>query len=151
MPSGSNTVKITQEEFEQTLNETGLDFELKEYRWAKELIYEAESKNGTFLLRVYSTVERDDKESRDTGKDSIKINVLHKEQAKPILKTTRTYRIPTWKKNLKKKIREIKDRKDELVKCDECGSIMVIRKNSESGNKFYGCSSYPDCLNTKNA
>lgn len=146
--SGSNTVKITAEEFEEALNETGLDFKKVDYRWANEIIYEAESEKGTFVIRVYSTIDKFKDLSRDTGEDSIKINVLHKETGKPLFKTTRTYRVPSWKKNLKKKIRKIVNDKDKLMICSKCGSVMVIRENSENGNKFYGCASYPKCRNT---
>ena len=33
--------------------------------------------------------------------------------------------------------------------CPVCHSIMVIRKNSRDGNKFYGCSKYPECKGTR--
>ena len=39
----------------------------------------------------------------------------------------------------------IKDR----IQCDKCGSDMIIRTRRSDGNKFYGCSSYPACKNTK--
>lgn len=33
--------------------------------------------------------------------------------------------------------------------CDECGEPMVLRKNRNNGNLFWGCSTYPKCSNTK--
>lgn len=32
--------------------------------------------------------------------------------------------------------------------CSRCNNEMVIRKNKTTGEKFYGCSSYPRCKNT---
>lgn len=37
---------------------------------------------------------------------------------------------------------------DEPLQRCKCGSHMVIRTNREKGNKFYGCSNYPECRNT---
>lgn len=30
-------------------------------------------------------------------------------------------------------------------KCPKCGSKLVLRKNSKTGNEFYGCKSFPSC------
>jgi len=29
--------------------------------------------------------------------------------------------------------------------CPDCGEELVLRMNKESGEKFYGCSAYPEC------
>lgn len=147
--SGKETVNIHKSEFEKALEETGLDFEEVDYRWADECIYEASSSGGLFSIRVYSTIDQSTNESRGSGEDSIKVNVVHNETNQPLFTVTRTYRIKTWKKNLHKKIKEIIEKKSEIKKCDNCGSIMVVRENNDSGNKFLGCTSYPDCKNTK--
>ncbi len=31
--------------------------------------------------------------------------------------------------------------------CSRCGSAMVLRKNRQNGEEFYGCSNYPRCKN----
>ncbi|MDY0196130.1 MAG: NERD domain-containing protein [Sulfurovaceae bacterium] len=31
--------------------------------------------------------------------------------------------------------------------CNRCGSAMVLRRNKQNGEEFYGCSSYPRCKN----
>lgn len=36
----------------------------------------------------------------------------------------------------------------EQRKCSGCGSLLVVRKSS-SGNKFMGCSNYPNCKHTE--
>ena len=146
---GSNTVKIKKSEFEQALANTGLPFQEVDYSWASECIYEAESKNGTFVIRVYSTIEQRDSESRGTGEDSIKIQVIHADTGRPVISTSRTYRTPGWAERLQEKIKDLKSRKGEIIKCDECSSLMVIRENNSTGDKFYGCTSYPDCKNTE--
>ena len=33
--------------------------------------------------------------------------------------------------------------------CDQCGSPMVIRTAKSDGSKFYACSAFPKCRNTK--
>ncbi len=34
--------------------------------------------------------------------------------------------------------------------CPECGGDLEIRRNSQDGSKFYGCSNYPTCTYTRN-
>jgi hypothetical protein len=140
--------EITKNEFEQTLSETSLQFTREDYSWAGEIIYEADSDNGMFTLRVYSSISKHTGKSRENGSDAIRTVVLHTQTGRPVLKEKRTNRIKTWKKNLKQKINTLSDKQSDIQICDECGSVMVIRENS-SGDEFYGCSSYPDCENTK--
>lgn len=33
--------------------------------------------------------------------------------------------------------------------CPDCGSPMKERTNRQNGNKFYGCTKYPDCRGTR--
>lgn len=32
--------------------------------------------------------------------------------------------------------------------CPECGEDMVIRRNGQTGEQFYGCSMFPQCDGT---
>ena len=146
---GENTVNIHKADFEQALNKTGLEFNEVDYPWADECIYEATSSGGMFVIRVYSTIDQQSKRSRGTGEDSIKVNVVHNDSNQPMFTATRTYREPGWDERLLSKIEDLLDKKSDIEKCSKCGSIMVIRENSDSGNEFYGCTNYPDCKNTK--
>jgi ssDNA-binding Zn-finger/Zn-ribbon topoisomerase 1 len=33
--------------------------------------------------------------------------------------------------------------------CKKCGSTMMVRINSKTGEKFYGCADYPNCKYTE--
>ena len=33
--------------------------------------------------------------------------------------------------------------------CPDCGSAMKVRTNRQNGNKFYGCTKYPECKGTR--
>lgn len=37
----------------------------------------------------------------------------------------------------------------EVVVCNVCNSQMILRTNKVNGSKFWGCSKYPTCTNTK--
>lgn len=140
---------FTRDRFEEVLDETEYKWQRKDYDWAKEWIYEAESDDGKFTMRVYSSVDKRSDKSREKDSDAIRLTVIHTESGWPVMSEKRTNRIKTWPKNLKKKIANIKDRKDEVTFCDDCGSIMLIRENKENGDKFYGCIEYPECKNTE--
>lgn len=140
--------RITRDEFEEALDETEYNFKEVDYNWTGELVYEAYSESKTYTLRVYSSLDKRTGQARDKGSDAIRTVVLHTDSGRPVLKEKRTNRIKTWKSNLKKKIRSLSERSSEVEICRKCKSPMVIRENKD-GDKFYGCSSYPDCKNTK--
>lgn len=147
--AGENTVNIHKPEFEQVLEKTNLSFQEIDYHWADEVIYEATSSGGMFAIRVYSTICQRQKQSRATGEDSIKVNVVHNDSGQPLFTTTRTYRTRGWDERLLEKISELLEKKSEVTKCNKCGAVMVIRENQDNGNEFYGCTQYPECKNTK--
>lgn len=140
---------FTKERFEEVLAETEYSWEIKDYDWTNEWVYEVGSGKGKFVMRVYSSVDKRSNESREKDSDAIRLVVLHEETNKPVLSEKRTNRIKTWPKNLKQKISNIEERRNDLEWCGECSSVMLIRENSQSGEEFYGCSSYPECTNTK--
>lgn len=135
--------------FEQVLGQTEYDWDRVDYDWTKEWVYEVGSSEGGFVMRIYSSVDKRSNKSRPKDGDAIRLVVLYGSDHEPVLREKRTNRIKTWPKNLKKKIQNIQERKEQIAYCDQCGSVMVIRENSESGDQFYGCSSYPECKNTK--
>jgi len=134
--------QFTKEEFEECLDKTGLDFEQVRLQGTKELVYRATSDNDTFVMRVYSSLDRRTGKARDKGSDAIRTVVLHNPSGKPVLSEKRTNRIKTWRKNLKKKIKSLKQRREDIMLCPECSRVMVIRENSDDGSKFYGCTGW---------
>lgn len=152
--SDSEYKRITREEFQDFLSEHYLwervytedDPSLK---FTKELVYVIkEIDYDTLQLRVYSTIDIRTGKARNKGEDAIRTVMFDTEKGKPVGGRTRTHRIQTWEKNLKKKIDSlVEDWEHILVKCDECGDWMV-KRDGEYG-EFYGCMSYPECQNTK--
>lgn len=33
--------------------------------------------------------------------------------------------------------------------CPRCSSLMMLRRNRSTGDRFYGCSAYPNCRGTR--
>lgn len=141
---------FTRDKFEDVLGSTDYSWERKDYSWCGEWIYEVGSSDDGYVMRIYSSVDKHTNKTRPKGGDAIRLVVLYGEDQRPVLREKRTNRIKTWQRNLLKKIDRIKQRKDDIQMCDQCGSVMVIRENSESGDKFYGCGNYPQCSNTEN-
>lgn len=40
--------------------------------------------------------------------------------------------------------------KPSNITCPECGLEMISRKNSSTGQRFWGCRDYPACRGTRN-
>lgn len=147
--SNSNFYRFDRDEFESVLDDTGLFFTVQNYDWTKELVYEADSNEGRFSVRVYSSIDERTNKARDKGSDAIRVVLIDNKNRRPVMKQRRVNRIKTYDKNLKKRINNIVDSKDNLKFCDTCGSLMVIRKNKAKDKKFWGCTNYPDCNYTE--
>lgn len=141
--------KINKEEFEDCLNQTALDFQEVDYNWTGELVYEAYSKKQTFTIRVFSSLDKRTGKARKKGSDAIRVVLLHTESDRPVMGQKRVHRIQTFCKNLQNRISNIVGNKDNITYCPRCDSIMVVRESKKTGNKFYGCTSYPDCKGTR--
>lgn len=141
--------RINKAEFEDCLDKTDLHFQVVNYDWTGELIYEAYSKNETFTIRVYSSLNKHSGAARDKGSDAIRVVLLHTESGRPLMKNRRVHRIQTFCKNLRQRIRKVVDSKGQLRYCPRCDGLMVIRQNNSDGNKFYGCLNYPECEGTR--
>lgn len=150
MKNTSNKSEMfSREEFEEFLSNTEHNWQRKDYDWTKEWVYEAKAPKDRFTIVIYSSIDKKSNETRKKDSDAMRLVVLDTQTRRPILKEKSTYRIKTWRKNLRQKIENVKNRKDEVRICSSCGGVLVIRENS-SGDKFYGCSTYPDCKNTEN-
>lgn len=147
--SKKDFTQFTKEEFEDALDKTGCFFNIVNYDWANEYIYENESSEGRFSIRVYSSIDKRTDKARDKGSDAIRVTVIDNESERPVMKNKRVNRIETWPKNLQKRIDKVRNSKGELTWCDECDSLMVVRRNSKNGDKFFGCTSWPECNSTK--
>ena len=96
-----------------------------------------------YFIKVYSSIDKEDKVSRGVGEDAIRL-VAADEVLKPIRPSfTRINRIGNWRNNLKKRIRIILQNLGNDMTCKNCGGEMVIKKNSEGVN-FLGCSNYKE-------
>lgn len=141
--------QIMRGEFEAFLDELDLEFTRKEYAWTNEWVYEALLDDGEKCLRVYSSIDREDNASREAGTDAIKsvllINVADEgtdPRWKPLRESKRTYRIQTWRENLRKKLERAVATKDEVKVCPECESPMVVQTTKDGDRQFWGCSRY---------
>lgn len=97
-------------------------------------------------LKIYSSIERDDKKSRGYGLDAIRIVPAKTENLKPIrTKFKRINRGFNWKDNFKLRVSEILENLGNDVGCPKCKAKMFMRKNSIKKVNFLGCSKYPSC------
>lgn len=147
-------VTITKDDFEQVIRElaiqSGADWKYADESGVGEYVYYLEKQEfpESIVVRVCSTVNTYNDESRGTGEDSIKVMLWHTEQSRPAAGREYTQRIDTWKKNLKPKVLNcLSDWRDMLTFCPDCSVSMVIRTGKYG--KFLGCPNYPDCEEKK--
>lgn len=140
---GSRFVSISQHEF----NEFMLDNDfvcINDEQTRQELVYTFMWHEGTYLIKVYSTIVPGDGKGRDVGKDAIRtiLFMLVSGEYRPVWKATRVHRTKNWQDNLQKRINEGMNRGcyKRNYKCPICGGTLVGR-NGKYGF-FFGCSSY---------
>lgn len=93
----------------------------KEYYYYKNI-------GNNYLLRILSSVDSEDKESRDKN-DSIKVHIYYKDEDSILKAASHTKRTPGYRKRIKNKI-------DNLIKCSKCDSELRIAKG-EYGEYFF--------------
>lgn len=152
-------VRITKDEFEEFLNDVGLGWWLtdedskgtrKEQNFSQEYIYgiPLSVAPDSLELRLFSTIDKRTDVCRDKGTDAIRLVIWDNKEFVPVGGRKKTLRIKTWRKNLQKKIKELKEDWDTYTtECDQCNGWLVKREG-EYG-EFLGCSRYPRCKNTK--
>ena len=86
---------------------------------------------------------------------SFQTEYLSKSQQYNIINKLKTKRLKQGFSTDREHLNNFKQRKQNTTifshktLCSRCSSEMIIRNNRTTGEKFYGCSSYPRCKNTK--
>ena len=102
-------------------------------------------------MRVYTSVDKRTGVSRKNGSDAIRVYLFYRDKngtVKRLCGTRRVHRTQNWTKNLSTRIMKASKNVFSKHTCPKCDSPMVLRTNGNSGNTFWGCSSYPVCSHT---
>jgi len=93
-------------------------------------------------LRVYTAINPTG-ESRKKGSDAIRIQLFWMYDGKPVPvgKAQKCLRVPTWKKNMTAAI-AAHAAPENFKTCPACGSPLVQRENGQTGEEFWGCSTW---------
>lgn len=143
---------VTQAEMERVLLPLG--FELVTIPGTRELVYAKRVDQDDLILslRVYTGIEPDG-DSRECGKDAIRVALFWRDLSRPDPRDTsrplavkvsdekRVNRIQTWEKNLRDRLAKWEDY--PKTKCPKCSKPMVAR--SGKFGHFLGCAGYPQC------
>lgn len=130
---------ITQAEMEEFLLPQG--FVQMTLPGTVELVYgKIIRKETVFSVRIYTGINPDG-QSREVGKDAIRVEIWWKDGDGHIYRvggSKRVHRVEGWRKNLKSRL----DTWDEALgpKCGQCGSPMVRHKTKHG--RFWGCCTY---------
>lgn len=99
-----------------------------------------ESENGSFHLAIRWPWDFH-------GSDCVLVTVLEDQTGYDVIEPHKVWKVDGWKEELQAAIEAVLDNKDELVFCDECGGVMIIRETNTTNERIRGCSNYPDCRN----
>lgn len=137
-------VEITESEVHEFFEDLEYSFVICNEDPSNELVFESNRPmpdNKDITLRVFSSVDERSGKGRDKGSDAIRTVLWHRQLNRPIGGRTRTHRIATWRKNLKKKIESLVEETDEYIKeCPKCQGYLVEREGSYG--KFLGCTNW---------
>lgn len=84
---------------------------VKEYSGhAKEIIYTKRFiKKPDVIVKVYSSIHKNDGISRGCGKDAIRVCAVNTKTDRGVVKSNRINRVPGWEDRLKKKVTQVWD------------------------------------------
>lgn len=107
-----------------------------------------DQKGFQLTLRIYTGITSSGN-SRDVGKDAIRVNLFYRtndgKKIAKLLGAKRVHRVKNWRMNLQKRIDAILNMSIDI--CPKCKSPLVVRK-SKNGD-FTGCTNYPECSYTQ--
>jgi hypothetical protein len=111
-------------------------------------------KDGTVIsMRIYTGINPNG-ESRDVGKDAIRVELWYRNADGEICRvggSKRVHRVEGWAKNLQNRIDDWQEQLGPL--CQKCGAPTALRKPKKNATwkPFYGCTQYPACDGTATA
>jgi hypothetical protein len=90
-------------------------------------------------LRIYTAVDPDGT-SRAIGTDAIRLRLFMRleDGIIPVGRPLKCLRVMSWRENLRKAIDRVAD-PEHFRQCPACGNPMVVRRNTTTGEKFWGC------------
>ncbi len=147
---GRGYVERTQEEFNELLVRR-LEFHTQHLDGVGEVVYQRESRDGKYAVRVYSSIQRTPEgngRTRDCGEDAIRVVMVSVESGRPMKimgegrKSKAGKRINRTKgamKNLERRVKQYLKLGTPFYRCSECGSVMAVRKNKRTGDRWLGC------------
>lgn len=121
------------------------------------------------VVRVYTSLSRGADAVRGCGEDAVRMVVGYigkgrdeKRRFFPLGESQRIYRTAPTKLDHDARVAVFLTRFEEALRehfraarewksCEVCGSPMSLRENRQSKNKFWGCTSYPECRHTEPA
>ncbi len=131
---------------------------LKEYVYFRNIVRDTPEetmailggKTPKYSIRIYSSIDIRTNESRDSGKDAIRVILYDNDREQGVGVSKRINRTENALGRMLKAGREVwKIGANPATKCPQCGFQLVERTNKFNGNKFMGCSGYPQCHHAK--
>jgi len=143
---------------------TGRGGRVTENTSGAEVVFDFAPPNQRAYVRVYTSLGIGRLAVRECGRDAVRIVVGASPDDRPGLfrllgdkkriyrtapKGEHDARVSAFLERLKAAIREGYRQALHTPVCPACGHPMAIRKNKKDGNKFYGCTEFPQCKGTR--
>lgn len=110
--------------------------------------FQAESPGGKWLLTVDTAVKTGTTKEHGNFRDALLVVIRDADTGYNVIEPYPVYRTDSWSTDLKQTIQTVTENKDELVFCDKCGGVRIIRETNTTGERIRGCSNYPQCRNS---
>lgn len=114
-----------------------------------ELVFERGTAEPKVRIRVYTTINPWG-DGRAKGSDAGRVVLVGSGSNRPLWSAKRVHRTKGFLDNLLERCREAWHAASSLQRCPDCGAFMTVRESKRSGDKFLGCSRYPECRGTRN-
>lgn len=144
--SGRGYVERTQDEFNELLVNR-LNFHIERLDGCGEVVYQRVSKDGEYIVRVYSSIQIGTGRTRPCGDDAIRVVMINGKTGRPMKLMNegkgkagkRINRTKGTMKHLEHRVKQYLRLGSPFYRCPECGSVMALRKNKTTGDRWLGC------------
>ena len=108
-------------------------------------------KNFRYSIRIFSSVDRNSKKTRESGSDAIRVTLYDLKTDRPVKVERRVNRTVNAFHNMKERARELwKYVNSHEHVCPNCEGLLVKRTAKRTKQDFLGCSAFPECKHTQN-
>lgn len=143
-------IQLSKSDFQNWVAKTGSEFQWMLPRQGQEwVLCKKDTKQPNLEYHIYTTLEGD--QTRELGADAIRVQLFDSKSLLIISTEKKVLRVDgatTVFERIESRLEDLEEIAANQSFCRKCGSHLVPKRNSRTGQEFMGCSAFPACPDT---